>query len=141
MYIMKKFKRASLLGALGLAVVSVASVSAMSFGSMATMTPDEIATRQTTMFQEQATLLGTSIDEVKAAWASGKDFKTLAQEKGITKDQLKAKMNAAHLARMKTELSTLVSKGVITQAQADSRLTYMQNNASKKHGKGMMKGY
>lgn len=146
----KKYKRASLLGILGLTVVSVASVSAMGFGGMMgnTLTPEEIATRQTAIFQEQASLVGVSVDEVKAAWASGKDIKTLAQEKGITTDQLKAKMEAQRLLQMKTHLQALVTKGVITQAQADSRIAFMGKQSMTKgkrgngghHGGGMGMG-
>ncbi len=40
------------------------------FGSM--VTSDQIATRQQNMFQNEAQLLGISIDEVKNAWAQGK---------------------------------------------------------------------
>lgn len=133
----KKYKRASLLGILGLTAVSIASVSAMSFGGMTSQTPDEIATRQNSIFQEQASLIGASVDEVKTAWAEGKDMKTLAKEKGITEDQLKAKMDSARKAQMKTTLATLVTKGVITQAQADSRIAFMEKQSTTK-GKGVM---
>ena len=139
----KKYKRASLLGVLGLTAISVASVSAMGFGQMMggnTLTPDEIATRQTAVFQEQASLIGASVDEVKTAWAAGKDFKTLASEKGITADQLKAKMDAERLSQMKAHMQTLVTKGVITQAQADSRITFMEKQATTKNGKKGMRG-
>jgi uncharacterized protein YaiL (DUF2058 family) len=125
-----KLKKASLLGILGMAALTVASASAMGFGPMNNLTPDEIANRQTTQFQEQATLLGATLDEVKAAWATGKDFKTLAKEKGVTEDQLQAKMKANRDAEMKAQLATLVSKGVITQAQADSRLAFMQSKST-----------
>jgi hypothetical protein len=129
----KTYKRASLLGILGLTAVSIASVSAMSFGP--TASPDEIATRQTTVFQEQASLIGVSVDEVKTVWAQGKDLKTLAAEKGITADQLKTKMQTSRLEQMKATLATLVTKGVITQAQADSRIAYMSTQTTTK-GKG-----
>ena len=110
-----------------LAVLTISSASAMSFGSMnmPTLSADEIATRQTQMFQEQATMLGLSIDDIKVAWASGKDLKTLATEKGISMDTVKQKMEAKRLEAQKATLSTLVTKGVITQAQADQRLATM----------------
>ncbi len=115
----------------------------------ANLSPDEQATRQTQMFQSQASLIGAPVDEVKTAWAEGKDFKTLATEKGVTADQLKAKMQAARTAEMKTQLQNLVTKGVITQAQADKRLATMQTKSANKkdskrggHGmKGMMGGF
>ena len=116
----------------------------------ANLTPDEIATRQTTMFQEEASLIGATTDEVKQAWASGKDFKALASEKGVTEAQLQAKIKAKRDEHMKANLATLVSKGVITQAQADSRLATLLSKIStgKKGGRhagmgmgGMMGGF
>jgi DNA-binding phage protein len=104
-----------------------------SFGS--TLTPDEIAGRQQTMFQKEADLLGVSVDDVKAAWAAGKSLAELASEKGITKEQLQQKLKDARLAEFKTQLQTLVDKGVITQAQADQRLQYIQNQQEKMNGK------
>lgn len=95
------------------------------------MTPDQIATMQTQMFQEQATLIGATVDEVKTAWANGTSFKELAKQKGITEEALKAKMKANHEAQMKAHLQTLVEKGVITQAQADARIATMQKMADK----------
>lgn len=71
-------------------------------------------------FTQQATLLGVSIDEVKNAWAGGKDFKTLAQEKGISEQVLRSKMDAARETEMKIRLAANVASGKITQAQADA---------------------
>jgi uncharacterized protein YaiL (DUF2058 family) len=121
---------ASLLGA------GVASAHGL-FGP--SLTAEEMATRQQTMFQSQASLLGVSVDEVKASWASGQTFEELAVSKGLTQAQLREKMKAARLAEMKAQLASLVSKGVITQAQADSRLAFMTANEGKM-GKGMRGG-
>lgn len=145
----KTFKKASVLGALGIAVASIATASAMSFGGMMggmnNLTADEIAARQTTMFQTQAALIGATVDDVKNAWANGTDFLTLAKSKGVTEEQLKTKMQAQRVAEMKTQLDTLVAKGVITQAQADKRLATMQTKMTNKksfgmHGYGGMRG-
>lgn len=130
-----KLTKATLTGALGMAALGIMSVSAMGFPGMNTQTPDEIATRQQTMFQEQATMLGLSVDDIKTAWASGKDLKTLATEKGIDMTVVKQKMEAKRLTDQKTMLSTLVTKGVITQAQADQRLATMSTQKAK-GGKG-----
>jgi hypothetical protein len=43
-------------------------------------------------------------------------------------------MKDAAAAQMKTELQALVTKGVITQAQADQRLKVMQEKAAGKGG-------
>jgi hypothetical protein len=126
-----------------LSIATVAAAGALSASAMGmhgmmgnSVSPEEQATRQTQMFQEQATLIGASVDEVKTAWAEGKDFKTLASEKGITKDQLQIKMKASHDAHMKAQLQNLVTKGVITQAQADKRLATMAAQQTKKGSKG-----
>jgi hypothetical protein len=137
------FRKKTIASVLSLVAFGAVSASAMGFGGMGmgTMSADEIATRQTSMFQQQANLIGASLEEVKQAWAEGKDFKTLASEKGITEAQLKAKMKAARDEQMKTHLAALVSKGVITQAQADKRLATMTAKSSstsekkdKRHG-------
>ena len=85
------------------------------------MSLDERAEMQQKMFTEQANLLGVSVDEVKNAWANGQNIFELAKAKGISEDTLKAKMESLRAERMKSEMQTLVSKGVITQAQADAR--------------------
>lgn len=101
-----------------------------------TATPDEIATRQQEMFTSDATLLGISIDEVKEAWVNGKNIQQLAEEKGITKEQLRAKMEVKRLEQMTAQMKALVDKGIITQAQADARIAAM---STMKEKVGLMK--
>lgn len=148
-------KKVGVISALSIAALGAVSASAMGFGGMgmnSTLSADEIATRQSTMFTQHASLIGASVDEVKNAWAEGKNFATLAKEKGVTEEQLRTKMQAQRTEQMKTHLATLVSKGVITQAQADKRIATMATQASKnkaggKHGMrggmggGMMNGF
>ncbi len=96
------FRKATIAGVLSLVALGAASASAMGFGGMmSNLTPDELATRQSAMFQEQATLIGATLDEVKQAWADGKDFKTLASEKGVTEAQLQAKLKTKRDEQMK----------------------------------------
>lgn len=133
----KTLKKAGVVGALSIAALGVMSASAMGFGGKmmgSNLSADEIATRQTSMFTQQASLIGATVDEVKNAWAEGKSFQALATEKGVTKEQLQAKMQAQRVIEMKSHLSTLVSKGVITQAQADKRLATMQTKATNTKG-------
>jgi hypothetical protein len=141
--------KAAITGTLGILALGAVSASAMGFGGagMGTVSADELATRHATMFQQQANLIGATVDEVKQAWADGKDFKTLAKEKGITEEQLQAKMKSAREEQMKAHLATLVSKGVITQAQADKRLATITTKKTsgynaKRHGsrEGFMGG-
>lgn len=109
------------------ALLAVGPAVASAHGWMAVgASPDEVAQRQTQMFQEQANLLGISVDDVKNAWAQGRNLKELAQEKGISDDQLKAKLTELHRKLMAEHLKTLVDKGVITQQQADQRLQVVQ---------------
>lgn len=124
------------LGLLGGAGVALAhGFEGLGLGSKAT--PEEIATRQQELFQKEASLLGVSLDEVKAAWASGKSLETLATEKGISKETLRAKMEAERKASVTAELQMLVSKGVITQAQADARLKFLESLPKGRRGGGM----
>ena len=95
-------------------------------------TPDELATTHQTMFQQQSQILGLSVDEIKNAWAEGKTMQQLAKEKGITQEQINTRMQELLTAELKTQLQTLVDKGIITQAQADKRLQVMQTQLSKK---------
>lgn len=127
--------------ALGLfALVGVSSAHAAGFG--VPPTADEIATRQTTMFQNEATLLGLSLDDVKAAWAKGETIPELMKEKNISQTDIEARQKAQRDTQLKTQLAALVSKGVITQAQADARLAFLQTQTSKGKGRGgMMSGF
>jgi hypothetical protein len=121
--------------ALGFAGVSVASAQGF-FGSG--LSADEMATRHQTMFQEQATLLGISVEDVKSGWAEGKSIQEIALAKGITLEQFQQKMKDARIAQMKTHMQAMVTKGIITQAQADQRIQFMQTVQTK--GKGGMMG-
>jgi DNA-binding phage protein len=131
----RKFIAYAMLPILGAGILGMSAANAHPlFGVGSKATPEEIATRQQDMFQKQADLLGISVDKIKEGWASGKDIMQIAEENGVTKDQLKQKMKDAAAAQMKTELQALVTKGVITQAQADQRLKVMQEKAAGKGG-------
>ena len=111
--------------------------------TVTTKVPVDMAEHTAQMFQSQADLLGATLDEVKQAWAEGKSLQELATAKGISAADLQTKMHAQHIAREKTELATLVSQGVITQAQADTRLASIQNGKVKGgfgHGHGGPRG-
>ena len=120
--------------AVGLLTAGFASAHGWFGGFGFTATPEEIASRQTQMFQQQADVIGATADEVKSAWASGTSFRQLAQEKGVTDEQLREKM--------KTHLQTLVEQGVITQAQADQRYNWLNTQTENGHmGRGMGKRF
>ncbi|MBI4134493.1 MAG: hypothetical protein HY471_00075 [Candidatus Sungbacteria bacterium] len=63
-------------------------------------------------------------------------MKQLMDEKGITQDQTQARMKDTRLAQLKSQLQTLVDKGIITQAQSDKRLAAMQNQIQNGMGRG-----
>ena len=119
---------------LGILGASLASAHGMMGGfgwfGGSTATPDQIATRQQTMFQNEANMLGVSVSDVTNAWAQGQTLQQLATAKGITAAQLQQKMKDYRLQQLKTQLQALVDKGVITQAQSDQRLNFMQSKAS-----------
>jgi DNA-binding phage protein len=97
--------------------------------------PEQIAANQLTAFQHEAAMLGVSVDELKNEWAQGKSLEQIAQDHGITKEQLQQKMKDARVAQIKTSLQALVTNGVITQAQADARLQSIQNNRATHPGR------
>jgi len=137
----RKYIAYAALSVLGLSLAGVGVASAHGMGGFGggffggnTLTPDEIASRQQAQFQNMATLLGISVDDVKTAWAQGKNIQQVAQDHGITTAQLQQKMKDARAAQLKSELDTLVQKGIITQAQADQRLQFIQNQAGKMKG-------
>jgi len=110
---------------LALTLLGANAVSAQG-GWGADLSSEEIVKRQQTMFENQASILGVNVSEVKDAWAQGKGLKELAQEKGIREDDLKAKLQAEHKKQHEAHLKALVDAGVITQSQADQRLQFME---------------
>lgn len=148
---MKKMHKVAAFAALpiiGLSLVGAGTASAHGFGGNGfgfggmmkqTLSAEDIATHQNSMFEQQADLLGISIEDVKTAWAEGTSFRDLALAHGITDEQLKEKMKTVADARIKAELQALVDKGVITQAQADKRLATITTKMTNMSEKKMMK--
>ncbi len=128
------------LAAMVLMGIGTASAHGFGFG-MSNLTPDQVAERQTNMFTQEASILGVSVDEVKNAWAKGETIAELAKQKGITEDQLKTKMEAVRKQQTQDHLKTLVAKGVITQAQADARLKFMETRIQKFNDGTNQKGF
>lgn len=110
---------------------------ALAFGGQKS-TPEEWQTQITA----KASLLGITVEEAKSFWAEGKTIKQIMEEKGITKEQLQARMKAAREAEVKAWLKALVDKGFITQAQADARLKVMtEREVKREEAKGKQKGH
>jgi predicted amidohydrolase YtcJ len=106
-------------------------------GIQKNLTPDQMAIRHSNMFSQQAQIIGATEQEVKDAWSKGISFVELAKSKGVTEQDLKSKMKQIKELKRKEQIQALVSKGVITQAQADARLSTMQKKMDEvKEGKG-----
>lgn len=126
----KKYLVYTILPVMVFALLGVGFASACGWGGFfgfGNIDPDKVAERQQTMFQGQANLLGISVDGIKNYWAEGKTMKEIMEEKGITQEQVQAKMKELRVQQMKDYLRALVGKGVITQVQSDKRLEIMQN--------------
>lgn len=102
--------------------------------------PEYFVARGQAMFQAEADLLGVTVDEIKNGWAQGKTLTQIAAGHGISKGQLQQKMAAAAQAKIAAGLQMLVTKGIITQAQADSRLDFLAKHAKTGKGKAMLRG-
>lgn len=114
----------------GLALVGAGIASAHGLFGGVTATPAQVATRQETSFQNEASLLGVSEDTVKAAWASGESMQALMKANNITQAEVTAKLQAQRQQNEQTRIQDLVSQGVITQAQATQRLAFLQTQAA-----------
>jgi len=147
----KKLFRSLVLSAFGVSLIGgVGVASAQGFGTgfgmgMGNFSPEDFASRQEAMFDLEADILGISKNEIKSAWAEGKDFRQIAIEKGIDTETLNKKMQAKREENIKAHLKALVDGGVITKAQADKRFEVMQTmmnskNAMKGKKLGQMKG-
>ncbi|HRH23052.1 MAG TPA: hypothetical protein PK295_00255 [Candidatus Magasanikbacteria bacterium] len=149
---MKKSITYAVLPAIALALLGAGAVSAQGMGVGGSIRgggpeggffifnnadPGEFASHQTQMFTSQAELTGLSVDEIKEAWAQGKNLDELLTEKGIDPETIRAKMKTAHEEKMKEQIQSLVTKGVITQAQADKRIEFMKNHKPDPRGNKM----
>jgi DNA-binding phage protein len=137
--IMKKYLTYTLL-ALGIfSLVGAGAVSARGwFGGFNNTSPEEITQRFETMLQNKADLLGISVDEMQSAWAEGKTIIQIAEEQGISREQLQDLFKEARKEHLQNRLQVLVDNGVITQEQADQRLQGVEWQLG---GGGFRKGF
>ena len=134
-----KSKYLVILPVLGLGLLGAGLVSA--HGLLTKATPEEIATRQQSMFEKKAEVLGVSVDQLKTYWAEGKTFKEIAELQGLTEEDLRTKMSEHRQAQMKEHLQILVQQGTITQEQANQRLTQMESRPQKSNFRGFGRGF
>jgi len=115
------------IGALGIVGANAASAQGWfsRFGSV-NADPRAIVERQEARFEHQAEMLGISPDEVKAKWAEGKTPLEIAEELGISQEEMREKIRAERKQHFQERLQILVDNGVITQAQAKARIQAME---------------
>jgi membrane peptidoglycan carboxypeptidase len=126
---------------IGLAGAGLASAHGLFGPGPESLTPEEAASRQQTMFEKKAEVLGLSVDEVKQAWAEGKTLPELAEEHNINEEELKNRLQNMHQQRLTERLSTLVEQGVITQNQADQKLQTMAENMGDRSSQASPRGF
>lgn len=88
--------------------------------------PERIMVKKEEMFKAKADLLGISIEQLKEYWSEGKNIGEIAAEMDISEEELRSKIQESHKAKMTEHLNLLVERGRITQEQADTKFTYMQ---------------
>jgi len=138
-------KKSLLIGALlvgGLALTGVGIVQAMGFGWQADLDPAEVVERQEAKFQGQAEMFGISEDQVKDYWAQGLHPKEIAEELGISEEEMQTKIQQRRQQMMEGKMQILVENGVITQEQADQKVEKMADwepgeGCQGKAGRGM----
>ncbi len=135
------------LGVLSFAGIGIVSAHGGGFGGwgfFSNWTPEDIASRFETMFEQKAELLGISVDDYKAKWAEGQTFSQIAEEAGVTQEQLQEKMQLARQEQLRAQLNALADQGIISQEQANQRFNALQeqfaNQESQMWGRGMMRG-
>lgn len=131
----RKLYTFALLSVLGITMAGSGTVLAAGF-PWGDLNPADVASHQETMFAHQAEVLGLDEATIKQGWAEGKTLKEIAEENNISLDALQAKMQAERKARMEEHLQILVDQGVITQAQANSRLAVIESRGENGDGLG-----
>jgi hypothetical protein len=106
--------------------------------------PEDIASRFESMFEQKAEFLGISVDDFKSKWAEGKNFMQIAEEAGVTQEQLQERVQQARQEQLRAQLNALVGQGIISQEQADQRFNALQeqfaNQEGQMWGRGMRGG-
>lgn len=107
------------------------------FGWRGQADPATQATEQTQRFEQQAQVLGISVDQVKSYWSQGMTPRDIIDELVLDETELQNRMREIRQTNMKEHLQALVDQGVITQAQAEARLEFMSTHEPKGKGKGL----
>jgi len=118
----KKFVAYIIVPAVVLSFFGIGVASAHGWFGFGNVTPEEIATRQESIFEHKADILGLGVDQIKDFWAEGKTFQEIIEESGLSNEEIKDRMRELKQARLEERLQVLIDQGVISQSQADLRL-------------------
>ncbi len=131
---MKKYLAYAILPILAVSVLSVGVVSASSwFGGNAS--PEKIAEKHETMFENRAEILGITAEELKQAWTGGKSLCEIAEEQGLAQEELQERMIEAKKERLQSHMQVLIARGKISQEQANEKMENMQEMFENGNGK------
>lgn len=129
------------IGSIAISAITVTAVSAAT----------DLPTTSTTLIQRQlnrqdrrdarlnelAQILGITTDQLQTELKSGKQPLQIAQEHGISHEQLKQKMVNHHqktIGQIKLQLNNHVQTGQISQAQMDAKLKLFSSHGQKHQG-------
>lgn len=109
--------------------VGISSAAAHSmFGWWGQADPATMAVEQTQRFEQQAKVLGISVEQVKEYWTKGMSPRDIIEELDLDETEIQTRMRENRQTNMKEHIQALVDQGVITQAQADARLEFMSSH-------------
>ena len=137
----KTITTAIIIGSIAISAVSVSAASAATDTTTPTFTLIQRnlnrQERSQARINEFAQLLGITPEDLQSQLKSGKQPLQIAIEHGITKDQLKQKMDNYHqkiLKDIKAQLAQQVLAGTITQQQMDTKINSLISHGTKNQG-------
>ena len=140
-YMRKTITTAIVIGSIAISAVTVSAASAATNATTSTVTLIQRnlnrQERNQARLNEFAQILGLTPDDLQSQLKSGKQPLQIAIEHGITKDQLKQKMDNYHqrmLKNIRQQLSDQVTAGQLTQEQMDAKLNTIISHGTKKQG-------
>lgn len=87
---------------------------------------DQMTERRVQMIENNAELLGITVEQLENYHAEGKYMFEIAEELGLDMDNFREKIELNRQNRMKERLQDLVDNGKITQEQANKRSENIQ---------------
>lgn len=109
------------------------------FSNGSELNSEELVNKHQEMFLKKANLLGITPEAMKEYWSQGKDLREIANEMGLSLEDLEIKMKEKRESQMRERMSFLVEKGLITQEQAEKRLNF-ENQGVFSRGFGKNRG-